>query len=146
MAYVLILAFCLQGRINNSKPLLPSTNHRQSTSLTYIAYIYKDVVVTSNTDRLQKNPSKAPKRIDKIKALMENGSLMKVESIAECSPWSIAYIYKDVVVTSNTDRLQKNPSKAPKRIDKIKALMENGSLMKVESIAECSPWSILQYF
>ena len=22
----------------------------------------------------------------------------------------------------------------------------NGSLMKVESIAECSPWSILQYF
>ena len=24
--------------------------------------------------------------------------------------------------------------------------MENGSLMKVESIAECSPWSILQYF
>ena len=24
--------------------------------------------------------------------------------------------------------------------------MTNGSLMKVESIAECSPWSILQYF
>ena len=24
--------------------------------------------------------------------------------------------------------------------------MDNGSLMKVESIAECSPWSILQYF
>ena len=24
--------------------------------------------------------------------------------------------------------------------------MENGSLMKVESIAECSIWSILQYF
>ena len=24
--------------------------------------------------------------------------------------------------------------------------MENGSLMKVESIAECSSWSILQYF
>ena len=24
--------------------------------------------------------------------------------------------------------------------------MENGSLMKVESIEECSPWSILQYF
>ena len=24
--------------------------------------------------------------------------------------------------------------------------MPNGSLMKVESIAECSPWSILQYF
>ena len=32
------------------------------------------------------------------------------------------------------------------KIDKLKILMTNGSLMKVESIAECSPWSILQYF
>ena len=32
------------------------------------------------------------------------------------------------------------------KIDIIKVLMENGSVMKVESIAECSPWSILQYF
>ena len=30
--------------------------------------------------------------------------------------------------------------------DKTKVLKTNGSLMKVESIAECSPWSILQYF
>ena len=29
------------------------------------------------------------------------------------------------------------------KIDKTKVLMENGSLLKVESIAECSPWSIL---
>ena len=32
------------------------------------------------------------------------------------------------------------------QIDKTNFLMENGSLMKVENIAECSPWSILQYF
>ena len=32
------------------------------------------------------------------------------------------------------------------KIDKTKILMTNDSLMKVESIAECSPWSILQYF
>ena len=32
------------------------------------------------------------------------------------------------------------------KIDKTKILMTNGSIMKVESIAECSPWSILQYF
>ena len=32
------------------------------------------------------------------------------------------------------------------RIDKTKALMANGSLMKVISTAECSLWSILQYF
>ena len=32
------------------------------------------------------------------------------------------------------------------KIDKTNILMSNGSLMKVKSIAECSPWSILQYF
>ena len=32
------------------------------------------------------------------------------------------------------------------KIDKIKILLTNGSLMKVKSIAECSHWSILQYF
>ena len=32
------------------------------------------------------------------------------------------------------------------KINKTKILMTNGSLMKIESIAECSPWSILQYF
>ena len=31
-------------------------------------------------------------------------------------------------------------------IDKTKNLMTNGSLMKVQSIAEGSLWSILQYF
>ena len=33
----------------------------------------------------------------------------------------------------------------PSKIDKTKVLMANGSLMKVESIAECTPWSILQH-
>ena len=32
------------------------------------------------------------------------------------------------------------------KIGKPKVLMGNHSLMEVESIAECSPWSILQYF
>ena len=32
------------------------------------------------------------------------------------------------------------------KIDKTYVLMTNDSLMKVESMAECSPWSILQYF
>ena len=36
--------------------------------------------------------------------------------------------------------------KQPLKKDKTKILITNGSLMKVESIAECSPWSILQYF
>ena len=32
------------------------------------------------------------------------------------------------------------------KIDKTMVLMAYGALMKVKSIAECSPWSILQYF
>ena len=36
--------------------------------------------------------------------------------------------------------------KQPLKKDKTKILIKNGSLMKVERIAECSPWSILQYF
>ena len=32
------------------------------------------------------------------------------------------------------------------KIDKTKILMANGSFIKVESIAECSTWSILQFF
>ena len=32
------------------------------------------------------------------------------------------------------------------KIVKTKFLMTNGSIMKVESVAECSHWSILQYF
>ena len=32
------------------------------------------------------------------------------------------------------------------KIDKTKILMKNGSLMKVESTAECFKGSILQYF
>ena len=36
--------------------------------------------------------------------------------------------------------------KQPLKKDKTKILFTFGSLMKVERIAECSPWSILQYF
>ena len=36
--------------------------------------------------------------------------------------------------------------KWPLKIDKTKILITNGSLIKVKSIAECSTWSILQYF
>ena len=43
------------------------------------------------------------------------------------------------------NKYSKTCLKRPLKIDKAKVLMENGSLMKVESIAECSPWSILQY-
>ena len=44
------------------------------------------------------------------------------------------------------NKYSKTCVKRPLKIDKTKSLVANGSLMKVESIAECSPWRILQYF
>ena len=44
------------------------------------------------------------------------------------------------------DMYSKTCVKQPLKFRQKKILMTNGSLMKVESIAECSPWSILQYF
>ena len=39
-------------------------------------------------------------------------------------------------------RYSKTCLKQPLKIDKTKILMTNGSFMKVQSIAECSKWSI----
>ena len=50
----------------------------------------------------------------------------------------ISYSYKHGTV--------KTVSNGHSKIDKTEILMTNASLMKVKSIAECSPWSILQYF
>ena len=49
------------------------------------------------------------------------------------------------VVTYATDTVKPVLS-GHSKIYKTKILIENGSLMKVESIAEISPWSNLQYF
>ena len=71
--------------------------------------------------------------------MINGSSLMKVESIAECSPWSILqYIWAALSVNWYWKPifavfLDKNRQK--------KILVTNGNLMKVESIAE----SILQY-
>ena len=55
---------------------------------------------------------------------------------------SRASLFKLKIVVGTVKPILSSHSK----IDKMKILMTNGSLMKVESIAECSPWSILQYF
>ena len=47
---------------------------------------------------------------------------------------------------SNQTNKQKPALSGHLKKDKTKVLMENDSLMEVESIAECSLWSILQYF
>ena len=46
----------------------------------------------------------------------------------------------------STEYLKQYTVEPVSKIDKTKILMTNGSLMKVQCIAECSPWSILQYF
>ena len=46
----------------------------------------------------------------------------------------------------NRIAIRADPDQTTSKIDKTKVLMTNDSLMKVKSIAECSHWSILQYF
>ena len=58
---------------------------------------------------------------------------LTTKTITKCDYFACFYIY------SKTGR--KVPLKNGEKI-----LMTKGSLMQVESIAECSPWSILQYF
>ena len=61
-------------------------------------------------------------------------SMVKAPNIAHLSLLtSIGYTVKPVL-------------RGHSKIEKTMILMTNGSIMKVESIAECSPWSILQYF
>ena len=42
-----------------------------------------------------------------------------------------------------SNRYSKTGENGHSKEDKTQILMTNGSLMKVESIAECSPWNIL---
>ena len=54
----------------------------------------------------------------------------------------VALRVNDVTQAITVKPMQNGHSK----IDKTNVLMTNGGLMKVESIAECAPLSILQYF
>ena len=49
-------------------------------------------------------------------------------------------------IASISDTTVKPVLNVHSKIDKTKVLMTNGSLMQGKSIADCSPWSILQYF
>ena len=73
--------------------------------------------------------------IDKTKILMTNGSLMNIESTAECSPRGIM-------------KVKSTAECSPWSIMKVESTAKCSpwSIMKVKSTAECPPWSILQYF
>ena len=49
-------------------------------------------------------------------------------------------------ITFLDSEFRKTCVKQPLKIHKIQIFMTSASLMKVKSIAEFSPWSILQYF
>ena len=59
--------------------------------------------------------------------------------------FTVCFVYLIIPVYQNQP-YSKTYVKLPLKKDKTNILMTNGSLMKVESIAECSAWSILQYF
>ena len=66
--------------------------------------------------------------------------------------WNTEYLHIKIIVkkcirySGLEEKYSKTCVKRPLKIDKTKIRMTNGSLIKVESIAEYCPWSILQYF
>ena len=132
------------------------------------AKLVKKRLFISRTDSTVKPVLSGHSKISKMKIVMTNGSLMKVESIAECSPWSILQYFwpalsdnrssKPILVFFLSDHLRqvllyidymntvKPVLSSHSKLNKIKIVMTNDSLMKVEGIAECSKGSILQYF
>ena len=68
---------------------------------------------------------------------------MKEEKEESVKPDDGAYVHVSTLFLVDTVKPVQNDHS---KIDKTKILMTNGGLMHVESIAECSPWSILQYF
>ena len=65
-------------------------------------------------------------------------------------PYPVAYYhgesFKHESLVTAESKYSKTCVKRPLKNRQNKILMTNGRLMKVRSIAECSPWSILQYF
>ena len=75
---------------------------------------------------------------------MSNQSIIKFfhEKI-EMFPFSVVqHLIKDCIILCTVKPVLSDHSE----IDKTEIFMTNGGLMKVESIAECSHWGILQYF
>ena len=76
----------------------------------------------------------------------------KTESTAPgLTPWLIfstaTYAVESYLAVSFAyPQYSKTCLEGPLKIDKTKILITDGSLMEVESITECSTWSILQYF
>ena len=64
--------------------MFPSARNDRATKLSCMSRKNGKSIITV------KPVQKGHPKIDKTKILMTNGSLMKVKSIAECSPWSLA--------------------------------------------------------
>ena len=59
---------------------------------------------------------------------------------------SIIFVSYTMNSLMNFTNYSKTCENGHSKIDKTKILMTNDSLMKVKSIAKCSPWRFLQYF
>ena len=72
--------------------------------------------------------------------------MLPVESCFIDTDYSKQTITECPFIANHTAEFEKHCVKRPLKIDKTKVLMRTSSLMNLESITECSPWSILQYF
>ena len=75
-------------------------------------------------------------------------ALVKIHATTLCEgvPGVKSVFYLFIFYQINFHKYSKTCLKRPLKNRQNKALIVNGSFMKVESFSECSLWSILQYF
>ena len=79
---------------------------------------------------------------------MCSNMILTKESNGFIDQWINSYAQRQIKLQLGLDTSKPDccTVKQPLKDRQTKILMTNGSLMKTESIAECSPWSFLQYF
>ena len=71
---------------------------------------------------------------------------LSTAALTNCFSWGLACNTPILNVLKKETATVKPVLSGHSKIDKTKVFMANGSLMRVERIAECFPWWILQYF
>ena len=135
---------CANSRVNKNIYMI---KHLILKKCNWNLYIYHETVNTLNPvlngklrNRQNKGLNEGRKYCRMLEhfwpALSNNWSWKPIFCLFEKGLFTLVLLYSKTCVKQSL------------KIDKTNILMTNGSLMKVESIAECSPcpWSILQYF
>ena len=117
------------------------------TFLFTVAYATDDVTYIWRHE----NPVEMPKdmrlsQFDLMETPFNYSSTSFLKGGESVMPVQLKFLGDTSTTIFGTEMYSKTRVKRPLKNRQTKIFMTNGSLMKIDSFAECSPWSILQYF